>query len=484
MRWLVLLMAVAACDPFSQEERPLDAGACAAPAIFARSCFGGCHEAATKQSGLDLESPGLESRAYNHPAAGRRDYLMIDPELPEESALIVKVRSAPPFGLQMPLGRAPLTAAEVGCLQTWVNTVVAGGLPDASTGLKDAGSDAGLSDAGVVAGFDAGRFWGPSVDAAECVPDGGRWCIVKHVPEPLYAVRGLSATNVWAVGSRGAAYHFDGTTWSRSDAGTGATLFDVFPLSVNDVWAVGERGLVLRNQGSGWREVGWVPNAAYPDAGLSTSGQPRWDLGGVSATASAVWVVGGGGTIAHFAAGTMQVVQTTNPNAPGTDFFKVMNRDDGEWWAGGGATMMYDGGSAGWLPSRGSVFVLFSIAAAANPTTHEPILVGAGTGFGSNEGGILQYSYTDPSTYPWQPPGFVPSKYDLNRDLRGIWLDPGAHGWTVGLDGELVELDIVPRRYARHVSPTHDHLLGVWGTSVSSTWAVGGRSEGVILRSR
>ncbi len=490
MRWLVLLVALGACDPFPEPGGKVDSGSgeCSGPALFARSCFGGCHEAASAQSGLDLESPGLASRAYNHPSAGRHDYLIIDPEIPEESALIVKVRAAPPFGVQMPLGRAPLTSAEVACLQAWVNGIVAGGLPDASVSTSDAGaSDAGVAtggDGGVTVA-DGGRFWGPSVDATECVPDGGRWCIVKHVPEPLYAVRGLSATNVWAVGSRGAAYHFDGTAWTRSDAGTGASLFDVYPLTANDVWAVGERGLVLRNQGSGWREVGWVPNAEFPDAGLSAAGQPAWDLGGVSATASAVWVVGGGGTVAHLEGGKMRVITTTNANAPGADVFKVWHRDDGEWWGVGAAFRTYDGGSDFvWENGRGSIAMIFGMAGAENPTTHEPILVGVGTYFGSNEGNLLQYSYTDTSPYPWQPPSFTAEKLDLKRDLRGIWLDPAARGWTVGLDGELVELDMVPRKYTRHVSPTHDHLLGVWGTAVNSTWAVGGRSEGVILRSR
>jgi hypothetical protein len=40
------------------------------------------------------------------------------------------------------------------------------------------------------------------------------------------------------------------------------------------------------------------------------------------------------------------------------------------------------------------------------------------------------------------------------------------------------------RRYQRAVTPTSDHLLGVWGLSVGEAWAVGGRSTGVVLRSR
>ena len=488
----MVLGLLAGCDPLDtggpKDSGSTTLGECDAPALFARSCLGGCHEKATHQANLDLESPGLAARVYDIRSVGRADYLLIDPELPDESALIEKLRFPTPFGSAMPLARAPFTPAELNCVQRWINEVVAAGPPDASIPPRvdagQGGADGGAMtvDAGV---RDAGRFWGPSVDGTNCVPDGGAWCIVTRVPEPLYAVRGLSATNIWAVGSRGAAYHFDGSTWQRSDAGTSVTLFDVFPVASNDIWAVGERGLVLRNQGTGWREIAWAPNTDFPDAGLSTSGQPGWDLGGVWVRGSKVWVVGSGQTIATFENGKMTVMRTTHPNAPGPDLLKVWARDDDEWWAAGERYQIYDGGVANeWADGRGTVSRPFAIAGGVHPTTGAPILVSVGSGYDMAPS-LHSYNYNDPGSYPWQPPDFRASTYELRRDLRAIWLDPNARGWSVGLDGQLLQLDMTIRGgFVRHVSPTKDHLLGVWGTAVNSTWAVGGRSDGIILKSR
>lgn len=463
-------------------------GPCDVPALFARSCVTGCHDAVTRQGNLDLATLPLEARLFGAHASARPDYLLIDPELPDESALVVKLSSTPPFGAQMPLG-PPLSAADRACVLAWVNDVVDAGLSDAGFQGVDAGADAGSDggstfdggtgvDAGVV---DAGQFWGPLVDDAGCAPalDAGQWCVFQIVPEPLYAVRGTASDDVWAVGSRGAAYHFDGTSWSRSDSGVGVTLFDVFPIAANDVWAVGERGLVLHYDATGWQPQGWVPSTVM-DAGLQANGQPTWDLGGVWVEGNEVWVAGAGSTLARRVGGSMQVTQTTHPNRPGADFIRVFSRGPNEWWAAGDMTFAeWDGAAASWAEGRGAILRVFGIAGSVHPTMGR-ILVAVGA-----DGQMLQYSYTDTGSYPWQPPNWSADRLELRRDLRSVWLAvDGGVGWTVGLDGQVVHLDVPQRRYQRAKTPTSDHLLGVWGLSVRESWAVGGRSTGVLLRSR
>ncbi|MFT3713409.1 MAG: hypothetical protein QM817_37610 [Archangium sp.] len=495
-RSLVLAFAFAGCD-FGPYPLP-DAGgggdggvngSCDAPALFARSCVNGCHDATTKQGNLDLSTPPLESRLFGRHASARPDYLLIDPELPEESALVVKLSSMPPFGAQMPLGTA-LNAADRACVQQWVNSVIDAGLSDAGFTYPDAGGvDAGVLDGGSDAGsppdagtFDAGRFWGPLADDAGCAPaiDAGQWCVFQVVPEPLYAVRGVASDDVWAVGSRGAAYHFDGNAWARSDSGVSVTLFDVFPVAANDVWAVGERGLVLHFDSSGWQAQSWSPSSTVVDAGLLASGQPTWDLGGVWVEGNEVWVGGGGSTLARRVGGSMQVLQTSHPNMPSADFIRVYARGPNEWWVGGDMTFYeWDGAAAQWSAGRGAIMRAFGMAGSVHPTMGR-ILVAVGA-----DGQMLQYGYSDTGMYPWQPPNWNAETYELRRDLRSVWLTAdGGLGWTVGLDGEIVSLDLVAHRYARSMTPTSDHLLGVWGLSVRETWAVGGRSTGVLLRSR
>ena len=481
--WVLLLAA--ACDDGPFTPRP-DAGelpgTCDVPALFATSCVAGCHDPNARQGSLDLESPGLASRLYAKRTSGRADYLLVDPEIPEESALVLKLSTLPPFGASMPLGRAALTTSQRACVLDWVQALVDAGVPDAGTpttvdaGSVDAGLDAGPAiDAGT---FDAGKFWGPIADGTGCVPDGGSWCIAQRVPEPLYAVRGLSETDVWAVGSRGAAYHYDGTSWTRSDAGVSVTLFDVHPISATEAWAVGEGGLVLRYQSGAWNPVAWSPPSTALDAGLLSSGQPQRDLGGVWATSSAVWICGAGNTLARYDGSSLRVVQSAGLNDLASDLIKLWGRTDSELWAAGDfAFREFDGTQ--WAVGRGGIQRVFGLWGSMNPTSGNRILVAVGA-----DAVILAYDYTDTGTYPWQPPSYRPEAYELKRDLRSVWLDGAAHGWSVGLDGQLLEVNFATQRYVRHVSPVFDHLLGVWGTAVNRSWAVGGRTDGVILRSR
>lgn len=498
---VVLSLVMLGCDPEPMRPPAVDSGSptsdggvvsadggCDARALFARSCLAGCHDATARLGMLDLESEPLERRLYNTRSSGRRDYLLVDPDLPDESAMVLKLTSTPPFGVQMPVGRMPFTQEERACVQRWVDGVVAAGASDAGFTVPDAGVDAGSPmdggasvdagsmDAGV---FDGGRSFGPFVDDAGCAPasDAGRWCLHQVVAEPLYAVRGRSMNDVWAVGSRGAAYHSDGTTWTKSDAGVGVTLFDVFPVAANDVWAVGERGLVLHWDGQGWAQQPWVQGTV--DAGLLASGQPTWDLGGVFVDGSQVWVAGGGNTLARRTGTGFQVVHSTHPNAPGADLIRVYARGPTEWWAVGDMSIRtWDGVAPTWSTGSGAILRMFGIAGSMMGTTRLLVAVGA-------DGSMLAFSYTDTGMYPWQPPNWSADRLELKRDLRSVWLTAqGGLGWTVGLDGQIVSVDVANRRYQRQLSPVNDHLLGVWGTGLDDVWAVGGRSTGVILRRR
>ena len=490
MRWLVWVLLLAGCaDDFvlspdgSTPDASLPPGACSVEALFASRCVTACHQQSTRLGGLDLESPNLVARLLDKRAAGRGDYLLIDSELPEESALYLKLDARPPYGTRMPQAAEGLSAADRACVLSWISAAVDGGVgrvdagADGGVGQADGGATDGgpvpMFDAGVI---DAGRFWGPSADAMGCVADGGRWCIATRVPEPLYAVRGISSTDVWAVGSRGAVYHYDGTAWTRSDAGVTKTLFDVHPVSAGEVWAVGEQGLVLRYAAGGWQQVAWSVPATPIDAGLSPSGQPPGDLGGVWATANEVWMTGTSSTLARYAGGTLRVVQAARPGV-GADLAKLYRRSATEWWAAGDhAVFSYDGGA--WGEGRGAIFSAFGIWGSSLPATSAPVTVIVGSG-----GNCYDYDYSTLSGYPWQPI-WNPAQFELKKDLRSVWLDGASQGWAVGLDGQIMQLNLATKNHQRHVSPVGDHLLGVWGTSVSASWAVGGRTDGVILRTR
>ncbi len=488
MRRLVWVLLLAGCaDDFgvtpdaSTPDASVPASSCDVPALFAARCLTACHDQGTRLGGLDLQSQDLGRRLFDRRAAGRSDYLIIDSELPEESALYLKLLSRPPYGTRMPQTGEGLTAAERACVLAFVTAAADAGLAQGDAGTDGGPSDAGNKDGGPVpmfdAGFiDAGRFWGPSVDVSGCVPDAGRWCIATRVAEPLYAVRGLSNTDIWAVGSRGAVYHYDGAAWARSDAGVSKTLFDVHPVSAGEVWAVGEQGLVLRYSPGGWQQVPWSVPLTPIDAGLLPSGQPPGDLGGVWATANEVWMAGPSSTLARYAAGSLRVVQAARPGI-GADLAKIYRRDANEWWAAGDhAVLSYDGGT--WTEGRGAIFSGFGIWGSTLPATSAPVTVVVGA-----SGNCYDYDYNTLSGYPWQPI-YSPAEFELKKDLRSVWLDGASQGWAVGLDGQIMQLNLATKKHQRHVTPVGDHLLGVWGTSVGSSWAVGGRTDGIILRSR
>jgi hypothetical protein len=136
----------------------------------------------------------------------------------------------------------------------------------------------------------------------------------------------------------------------------------------------------------------------------------------------------------------------------------------------------FDGGA--WGEGRGAIFSAFGIWGSSLPATSAPVTLVVGAG-----GNCYDYDYTTLSDYPWQPI-WSPAQFELKKDLRSVWLDGASQGWAVGLDGQIMQINLATLNHQRHLTPVSDHLLGVWGTSVSTSWAVGGRTDGVILRSR
>jgi hypothetical protein len=170
--------------------------------------------------------------------------------------------------------------------------------------------------------------------------NGASWSVQSSrttTPGALLRLRGISATDVWAVGEGGAMAHFDGTSWTFKAAGVISSIVEAgassgaddlavatstafytrsgggfiarqYPLesqfmhgawanSPTDVWFVGER------QGSGFT---WYGKAAHWDGTTITEASLPLSptttvLRGVCGTASnAVWAVGDGGKILHF----------------------------------------------------------------------------------------------------------------------------------------------------------------------------------------
>lgn len=98
------------------------------------------------------------------------------------------------------------------------------------------------------------------------------------MPYSPNAVFARTASDVWAVGSRGLVLHFDGTAWTQMSANTSQDLHGIWMASASDGWLVGSGGVVRRWNGSTWATVA-----------SSTTKELRGVYG---LSASSVWIVG------------------------------------------------------------------------------------------------------------------------------------------------------------------------------------------------
>lgn len=105
------------------------------------------------------------------------------------------------------------------------------------------------------------------------------------VKETLNAVRGLDASDVWAVGAGGAVYHRADEAWVRENQSVSTEdLNAVVPISPNELYAFGNAGTVIARRNGAWSlEAAGVTN--QPLFGATTDGKLVYAVG-----AQGVWL--------------------------------------------------------------------------------------------------------------------------------------------------------------------------------------------------
>jgi hypothetical protein len=92
--------------------------------VLQDKCATGCHSAASRLGGLDLQSDGLVERLRGVKGAICSGASLIDPDAPEKSALYDKTAAEPSCGGdRMPLTGDLLTDDERACLLSWLTSV-------------------------------------------------------------------------------------------------------------------------------------------------------------------------------------------------------------------------------------------------------------------------------------------------------------------------------------------------------------------------
>ena len=117
--------------------------------------------------------------------------------------------------------------------------------------------------------------------------DGSRWTPqTSGTGKNLAAISVTSTESAFAVGLDGVILEYDGNEWEARTSGTRNTLLDVWAASTSDVFAVGRNGTILHFDGSAWTR--------------QTSGV-KIDLTAVwGASPTNVYAVGDRGTILHY----------------------------------------------------------------------------------------------------------------------------------------------------------------------------------------
>lgn len=330
--------------------------------------------------------------------------------------------------------------------------------PDLKPAVPDAGpkqcGDAGPNDWSVK---DLGK-------AAQTVDSGE-----EH--SNLFGLWGETAQAVFAVGSKGKALHFDGTSWRPEPTPTQETLTAVHGTSARDVWAVGMGGVVIHWNGTIWEDrsppislTQPLNQDAGPPAGDAAVGARRI-LWGVYASGNAKT-----GTDTLYAVGERGLILTRKGNlwsrlpsdpaaSPPGD---VPDHLNGVW--GTSASKVYIVGDFG--------TVLVGPPFSKQSTGITKALKGV---WGRNDGDVYVVGLTGTVLHlsggTWNAVAGAPKQF-----LRAVWGPPGDPStvFIVGWDGTLIRLTGGPSfssgaSYLTYNCVTSQRLEGIWGTMVPGT---------------
>lgn len=311
----------------------------------------------------------------------------------------------------------------------------------------------------VVSAFVLGLVTAVGCTPSEPQPPSADWNLVlSELPAGLLSVSGNSADDVYVVGADSgdgpAAYHYDGTTWTKLSTGASGDLWWTTDRQVGDsFFMVGDAGLALRYRpAAGTFERLTTPGSETLFGVWGSSPNNLFAVGGDSADADTT------GVIWRFDGTTWTTMDTTNVNPDGIPLlFKVWGRSDNEVYAVGtrGTILRFDGTSWSQLasPTTRTLFTVHGnddIVVACGGSQSGVIVesVGGGSFVDVSPAGVLQMNGTfagsdttltvgrEGAVAFRDAGGWASEETGLNLDLvidyHAAWIDPDGGVWAVG----------------------------------------------------
>jgi hypothetical protein len=314
-----------------------------------------------------------------------------------------------------------------------------------------------------------------------CSADG--WCRVDMPDDKvsLAGIWGSSKNDVWAVGSNGAVFHWNGASWTaqrnRTDAGQPRPLFGIWGSGPNDVWAYSANEL-LHTDGWNDSETVWstfevirkVDRLEGSIRGLwGSSATDVWMLvgstpGGIGLQSGKCWRSAGwdGGTPQMIAA-----LDHYKTSTAGTNFVGMWGSGPRDIWIVGESgrilhTDGYWGGMAEWtLTNSNTRSHLNAVWGTASDNVWAVGEDGTIRHWTYNEGGELQWGLSASMT---------------TSVLRAIWGSSATDVWVVGNDSTILHGNGATWTRSQAPSlPPATPLYGIWGSGPDDVWIVGQR---------
>jgi len=312
----------------------------------------------------------------------------------------------------------------------------------------------------------------------------------------LFDVHGNAADDVYAVGNKGAMFHYDGTDWSPVELGASQPITSLYGSGDGTLFAVGHEGGFWRNSGGSWSSLDSGTDLDFYDVGMYQDN---------------IYAVGERGLVRRLNGNTLAavedviVVRNGETGAPedtlslNEDIFSLVAVNFGFI---GGAYILADEEVFGVTGTDGMVLApdsepdiydwrlrplgsdQFAISEWILCLTNDPVTVGNNY-LGTSEGWIYRLTDSGGGQLDWVL--MIPdTTFDRGNGIRDMWVDGNNNLYAVTDDGSLVfqteDFDFVDGDGVRKIfDVTHGSLTGIWGSDAQNLFMVG-YNEDVIVQ--